>query len=171
MRRLSIPAIIYVAVLLAATGCGGVRHTPVSGSVTMEGQPYGNVVINFVPVEGGGGDLLPTGKADDKGEFRMGTETPTNGVKPGKYKVTVIPGPDPNAERVMHPSYAFRDKAKAEGPKKDATKEYTKFERASAKAKKTLPSIYADPRRTPLDIVEITNEPKEVKLDLKSGAK
>jgi hypothetical protein len=169
MRRLSFAAITCSAALFVATGCG-VNHTPVSGLVTMDGQPYGDVVITFTPVEGG--DLSAVGKADDTGRFQLGTEKPTNGVKPGKYKVTVSPGPPKDAKPAGHPSEAFSKKQQPEGGKVEATKEYKKFEAESAKvSRKMTPSIYADLERTPLEIVEVTKEPKEITLELKSNAK
>src|SRR5207244_5850195 len=100
MRRFSFVALGCSSLLFAA-GCG-VSSSPVSGVVTVDGQPHGELVISFVPVEGGG--LTAVGKADDDGKFQMGTEKPTNGVKPGKYKVTVSPGPAKDAVFAGHPS-------------------------------------------------------------------
>jgi hypothetical protein len=169
MRQLSFCVITGSALLLVASGCGGVRHTPVSGVVTMDQEAYGNVVVSFVPADGAN-DVGASGKADDSGKFQMGTESTGNGVKPGKYKVTVQAGPDKSAERVGHPSEAFRNKEQSSGGKVSAQKEYTKLQRQSAKAKKILPAIYADPKRSPLEVVEVTNEPKEIKVELKSDA-
>jgi hypothetical protein len=173
MQRLSFAAITGSAVLLAATGCGGVRHTPVTGLVTVDGQPYGNVLITFVPVDGGG-DLIPVGRADDTGKFTMGTETANNGVKPGKYKVTVIPGPPKDSKPVPHPSEAFAKKQQQQSgtAKVNADREYRKLQIETSKAnRKPPPSIYSDPARTPLPVVEVTTEPQEVKLALKSEVK
>jgi hypothetical protein len=167
MRRLSFVTLSCSAMVLAA-GCG-VSHTPVSGMVTVDGQPHGDLVISFMPVEGGG--LTAVGTADDEGKFQMGTEKPKNGVKPGKYKVTVSAGPDKAAVAAGHPSEAFNKKAPPATGKVDATKEYSKLQKESVKIRKPPMAIYADPARTPLEIVEVTTEPKEVKLELKSDAK
>ena len=158
-------------VLLLALGCGGERHIPVTGLVTLDGQPYGNALVTFLPVDAGA-NLSPVGTTDGAGKFQMGTETPNNGVKPGKYKVTVSPGPPKDAKPAGHPSEAFLKKPPATGGKVDANKEYAKVESEAKKmSRKTPPSIYADPARTPLPVVEVTNEPKEIKLELKSDAK
>jgi hypothetical protein len=170
MRQLALCVMTASAVLLAAGGCGGVKHTPVSGVVTMDQEPYGNVVVSLVPTDGGS-EVGASGLADDSGKFRLGTESTGNGVKPGKYKVTVQAGPDKNAERVGHPSEAFRNKGQPTGGKLDAEKEYRKLQRQSAKAKKVLPAIYGDPKRSPLEVIEVGNEAKEIKVDLKSDAK
>jgi hypothetical protein len=135
----------------------------------MDGEPYGNVVITFVAVEGGG--VTPVGRADDGGKFRMGTESSDNGVLPGKYKVVVSPGPPKESKGTGHPSEAFQGKQPATA-KVDATKEYRKLEKESTKAAKAKapPTIYSDPGRTTLE-VEVGTLPKEVKLELKSSAK
>jgi hypothetical protein len=158
-------------ILLLTAGCNRVpQHTPVSGVVTMDGEPYGNVLITFVAVDGGG--VTPFGRADDSGRFKMGTETSDNGVLPGKYKVLVSAGPPKESKATGHPSEAFQGKQPA-AAKVDATKEYRKMEKESAKAAKAKahPTIYADLARTPLEVVEVGTSPKEVKLELKSAAK
>jgi hypothetical protein len=169
MRRLFFVPFACSAVLFVATGCGGVRHTPVTGLVTLDGQPYGDVLITFIPANST--EMTPVGRADATGKFQMGTETPTNGVKPGKYKVTVVPGPPKDSKATGHPSEAFLKKAQPAAGKVDANKEYRKIEIEGTRAsRKTHPTIYADPARTPLE-VEVTNEPRDVKLELKSNAK
>ena len=166
MRRLSFVLFACSAVLLVATGCGGVRHTPVTGLVTLDGQPYGDVLITFVPSNSG--EMTPVGRADATGKFQMGTETPTNGVKPGKYKVTVVPGPPKDSKGTPHPSEGFR-KMIEEKKKVAGEKEYKKIEAEATKANRKIyhPTLYSDPAKTPLE-VEVGNEPKDVKLELKS---
>jgi hypothetical protein len=136
----------------------------------MDGEPYGNVLITFVADDAGG--TRPVGRADDSGKFRMGTESSDNGVRPGKYKVLVAAGPPKESKAAGHPSEAFQGKQAA--GKVDANKEYKKMEKEAtkaAKAKGPHPTIYADPARTPLEVVEVGTSPKEVKLELKSAAK
>ncbi len=163
MRRLSLASVFISLLLLTHIGCGGKKHVPVSGIITMDGQPYGNALITFFPAEAS--ELSAVGKSDDNGNFKMGTETPGNGVKPGKYKVTVVPGPDPEATFAGHPSDAFKNKGPAAG-KVDATKEFKKLQIETGRAhKKPPPTIYWDPDKTTLN-VEITNEPQD-KLELK----
>ena len=128
-------------------------------------------MITFLPVDDVAG-VSPVGAADDSGKFQMGTETPNNGVKPGKYKVTVSLGPPKDAKPAGHPSEAFLKKAAPTGGKVDANKEYQKVESEATRASRKIPSsIYADPARTPLPIVEVTKEPKNIKLELKSDVK
>jgi hypothetical protein len=170
MRRFSYTALLCSAALLAYTGCNRVpQYTPVSGVVTLDGEPYGNVMVTFVAVDGGG--VSPVGRTDDSGKFKMGTDTSDNGVRPGKYKVVVAPGPSKESKGTGHPSEAFQGKQPAAG-KVDASKEYQKLEKEGAKALKAKvhPTIYGDPARTTLE-VDVGSSPKEVKFELKSGAK
>ena len=102
----------------------------------------------------------------------MGTESSDNGVRPGKYKVLVAPGPSKESKASGHPSEAFQAKQPA-AAKVDANKEYRKMEKENTKAAKAKahPTIYADPARTPLEVVEVGTSPKVVELKLKSDAK
>jgi hypothetical protein len=165
MRRLSFAALTCSAVLLAAPGCG-VRHTPVTGLVTLDGQPYGDVLVTFIPANPG--DASPVGRADESGKFQMGTEKPNNGVKPGKYKVTVAPGPPKDSKATPHPSEGFRKMIEAK-KKVEGDKEYRKVEAEATKVNRKVyhPTLYSDPAKTPLE-VEVGNDPKEIKLELKS---
>lgn len=168
MRRASSAAMLCYALFLIQIGCNRVpQYTPVSGVVTLDGEPYGNVLITFVSADG----VSPVGRADDSGKFKMGTDTSDNGVRPGKYKVVVTPGPSKESKGTGHPSEAFQGKQPA-AVKVDANKEYKKMEKEGTKALKAKvhPTIYADPGRTTLE-VEVGTSPKEVKLELKSGAK
>ena len=47
------------AKLLIIDERGGIRHTPVTGVVTMDGQPYENVMVTFIPADGAGTSVLP----------------------------------------------------------------------------------------------------------------
>jgi hypothetical protein len=175
MCRFTFSVLGCSALFLLATGCGKVHHTPVSGFVTMDGKPYANVLVTFVPVTASSNELMPSGKADSSGKFQMGTEATGNGVKPGKYKVTIIPGPDPTAKGVPHPAKAFQEAQKAQSEKApknfNVNKEYAKLVGEYGPPPKPIPTIYSDPKRTPLEIVEVANDPKEVTLAMKSDAK
>jgi hypothetical protein len=60
-----------------------------------------------------------------------------------------------------------------EGKKKvDGKKEYRKIEVEATRANRKIyhPTIYSDPAKTPLE-VEVGNDPKEIKLELKSSTK
>lgn len=71
-------------------GCGGVETLPVTGTVknkdgsAVAGQQGGKVL--FMPIEAG---KAASGSVEADGTFTMMTETPGDGMKPGKYKVVL----------------------------------------------------------------------------------
>src|SRR5256885_7332077 len=52
-RRFSTPragvACALLAVLVGASGCGGIKRIPTSGTVTLDGQPLPEGVLKFIP--------------------------------------------------------------------------------------------------------------------------
>jgi hypothetical protein len=74
-------------------GCGGGRKfVPVSGRVTLNGQPLANATVSFQPVapegalEAGPGS---TGKTNEKGEFSLQVLTGQAGAVVGKHRVQI----------------------------------------------------------------------------------
>jgi hypothetical protein len=119
---------IAVVVVLCLTGCAPqpAATTPVSGLVTLDGQPCAGANVSFIPVgetPGNGG----MGQTDETGKFvarlHSGTASagPT-GLLPGRYKVlinkTVNPDGTPfiasedvapidaNAKELLHLNYS-----------------------------------------------------------------
>src|SRR5687767_259479 len=96
-RRRFAPLVVSV-VLFAAAGCGTGRY-PVIGRATYEnGTPLteGNV-IGYL--EDGEASITVQGPVKRDGSFTWGTDRPGEGVKPGKYRVAVIPRALGDAER------------------------------------------------------------------------
>ena len=84
-RRLSLVIFLF-PVLGLVVGCSQssdeLPREPVSGTVTLDGQPLSNGAITFIPetgVGGGGGTITD-------GAFSIGRE---GGLVPGKYKVAI----------------------------------------------------------------------------------
>ena len=73
-----------LAVLIAGCG-GGLDLIPVSGTVTLDGQPVDGAAVVFVPVAGG---PAASGSTDAGGKFRL-TTVNQPGAVPGEYNVTV----------------------------------------------------------------------------------
>ena len=68
--------------LLILVGCRS-KVESLSGTITYKGQPVNNVMLHLYPVDGKSPDVpIPV---TQEGTFR------TTGVKPGEYKVVVIP--------------------------------------------------------------------------------
>jgi hypothetical protein len=93
------PPVFLLGAALAA-GCGGssVKIVPVSGKVTVGGQPVTSGQVSYLPVtEGEGvnakaapGSLPASGQIDSNGEYKLFTNG-KEGAVAGKYKVTVTP--------------------------------------------------------------------------------
>lgn len=87
-RRLT--ASIGLPLLMALVGCGGGGDTPeiarVTGTVTRNGKPVPNLMVNFMPDAG-----RPSwGQTDAEGHYEMVYDEDNKGVKLGSHKVYVI---------------------------------------------------------------------------------
>jgi hypothetical protein len=161
--------------LLFLAGCGGSSFPSVTGTVTMDGQPLSGATVVFNP-EGGGGGQIATGLTDGGGKFTMGTIKKGDGVRPGKYRVTVTktaekPKPVPYAGDVMAKKFAAKSEAERKDPGKDAQKdvEQAKAEQKAGPEKQVpTPPVYQDPAKTPLT-AEVPQP--EYKFELKSDVK
>ena len=82
---------LFVLLLATALGCGGGRKVaPVSGKVTMNGQPLVGAMISFQPDVDSYEDAPgSTGKTNDKGEYALMTSTGESGARVGKHKVLI----------------------------------------------------------------------------------
>jgi hypothetical protein len=77
--------------LVLALGCGGKKFVPVSGKVTLNGQPLVGATVGFQPIATGGVEAAPgsTGKTDDKGEYTLTASTGQSGAWVGKHRVII----------------------------------------------------------------------------------
>jgi hypothetical protein len=78
--------------LVATCGCGGsqVKTVPVSGAVTLDGQPLAGATITFQPVDGQTIAPGSHGKTDAKGQYQLQvTVTRQAGAVPGKHRVRI----------------------------------------------------------------------------------
>ena len=85
-RRSAGLPLLLVAALVAVAGCGKSDLPPiarVTGTVTMNGKPVPNMMVNFMPTEG-----RPSwGRTDEQGYYEMNYDADTMGVKSGHHKV------------------------------------------------------------------------------------
>jgi hypothetical protein len=114
-----------LAVLLAL-GCGRGSSSglvPVTGTVTLDGQPLAGATVGFLPqgdLKGGGGG----GGTDAAGKYQVLSSGSQKGLLPGRYKVTIsrrlmpdgkppttdlMPGVPPGQE-TLPPQYSDLDK-------------------------------------------------------------
>ena len=161
--------------LLLLAGCGSGTFPSVTGTVTLDGQPLDGAQVIFSP-DGAGGQVA-TGLSGSNGKFRMGTYKPADGVRPGKYRVTITKTaeastPTPSFGDAMAKKFA----AKSEGERKDAGKEVSQDvkemraeKKAAARKRRPTPPVYQDPNKTPLR-ADVPAQ-LEYKFELTSDAK
>ena len=77
------------AVVLALTGCdGGPTIVPVSGTVTLDGQPLAYGHVQVLPA----GWRPASGRLDGSGRFTLTTTTPNDGCPVGTHPAVVLAG-------------------------------------------------------------------------------
>src|SRR5215218_6090385 len=96
MTRRVVTTLILAALLAGSAGCGGPKAVPVSGRVTLDGEPLANAVVSFLPAApdgtitaAGPGSMAVT---DDRGGFALKVvpgQAP--GGLPGEHRVVVNP--------------------------------------------------------------------------------
>jgi len=106
---------LMVSALLFLTGCGGsdeIPRAPVSGRITMDGEPLANVSVTFQPIvetgqveDTGGGSF---GKTDEEGNYSLEfVATGETGAVVGKHRVS-ISTPQPE-EAQQDDAFEFED--------------------------------------------------------------
>lgn len=81
------PRVGYFALaLVTALGCSQSETVPVTGSVTLNGQPAKDAEVIFTPSKG----RVASGATDASGRFALSTNAPGDGAVPGDHKVTIV---------------------------------------------------------------------------------
>ena len=77
--------------LLLALGCGGRKFVPVSGKVTLNGQPLAGATVSFQPIAEGSVEAAAgsVGKTDAQGEYTLTASTGQGGAAVGKHRVMI----------------------------------------------------------------------------------
>jgi len=80
-----------IAATVLCPGCGGSGDRPelgsVHGTITMDGKPFGKVVVVFSPAEG----RPSTGVTDDEGRYELQYLNDAKGAKIGAHTVGFAP--------------------------------------------------------------------------------
>ena len=142
--------VIYFAGLLAAGLLAGCDNTPeapgdalpVSGVVTINGDPAEHVLVTFEPT-GETGGFGGSGMTDAAGKYEVTSSKGYKGLEPGTYKVV--------ANRRLNP---------------DGTPPPPDVEVMDSQATETLPPFYSDPMKTKLTMT--VAESGDYNLDLKA---
>jgi hypothetical protein len=138
---------------LLLAGCGGASISglvPVTGKVTLDGQPLSGAQVVFVP--SGGTGRAASAATDASGVYSLVTNT-DKGAMPGNYKVQVnyITRPDGT------PITTFEEGM-----------DITQLE-ASGQAKQILPPRYSDHQQSELSFEVKSSGKNEYNIDMKKG--
>ena len=96
-RTLTASAMILIA---AVSGCGGDSEPtryPVQGTITLNGKPYADMKVEFVPDPGNAGLTAGVDHSGPEGNYLI-TAMGLSGLAPGKYRVIVSPKPEFSSE-------------------------------------------------------------------------
>lgn len=86
---------VLASVLLISAGCGTAGFQPVSGRVTLDGEPVANAEVIFTPVRAEGEtNAGPYSKAttDSDGRFELASKDGNKGAITGKHRVGITTG-------------------------------------------------------------------------------
>ncbi len=138
---------VIVLAIVACGGCNaGERLYPVSGTVTVNGQPAVGAQVTFYPAGQSGVQVVPsTGIVAADGTFTLSTNGKA-GAPPGQYEVTIV-WPEERKSKTagkLPEGYIGEMGRSDEGPAADR-----------------LQGRYADRQKSPL---RATVEPRETKL-------
>jgi|SRR5436190_1318897 len=91
MRLISL---FFCALVAAISGCGGSgpKYAPVSGVLTLDGKPYNDGVVVFLPKATSTNPnpgRSSAGETNDKGQFVLKTDELKNGAVVGKHLVKI----------------------------------------------------------------------------------
>jgi hypothetical protein len=149
---------LLTAILIGGcSGSGRPRTYPVSGVVTMKGQPLEGATVVFVPAEGGSHQAA-TGITDGTGKFKLSTFLADDGAQEGEYRIKVS-------------KFDIRKPTKEEQQKYISIEEEQKMQFGDDKptppAKNVLPPKYANEATSGFvhTVKKGSNAPVELKLE------
>lgn len=80
-------AVVASLVSLAAAGCRKPDIVPVSGTVTFEGRPVPQAILQFLPES----RPMASGGTNADGRYSLSTKRPGDGGYLGRHKVMIVP--------------------------------------------------------------------------------
>ncbi|OWK43701.1 carboxypeptidase regulatory-like domain-containing protein [Fimbriiglobus ruber] len=145
--------VLFGGLVVVSAGCGSseggqaLDMVPVSGNITVNGNPTGNVELTFWPqadTKGQGG----AGSTDSTGRYEVASPQGKKGLPPGKYKVV--------ASRRLNP---------------DGSPPDPKTPPIESNARETLPSKYSDKLKTELFLTISAGDKRSFDFSLQAPKK
>jgi hypothetical protein len=101
---------VLLAVALACTGCGGSAYdlAPVSGTVTLDGEPLAGATVLFIPIAEVGSDAGPAsnGTTDAAGKYTLTSAEAFEGAVVGKHQVMITTVSDEGGDSASDDVYS-----------------------------------------------------------------
>lgn len=136
--------------VVSVAGCGGddgPKTYETKGKVTIDGAPAPDLIVNFMPTDGGLTE--GSGVTNSDGTFSVSSgSTGKAGLEPGTYKVYLAPVP-------------------GEGPSEGA-EDYNNADPNAANDNAPYPKEWGQPATTPLEVT-IKEEVNQVNVEVKKG--
>ncbi|MCA9129662.1 MAG: carboxypeptidase regulatory-like domain-containing protein [Planctomycetales bacterium] len=132
---------MVAGLLVLSLGCGSGSDNPptypVTGTVTLKGNPVAGATIIFVPISDGAKGA--TGTSDDQGNYQVTTFVSGDGAVPGDYMLKVFkfdapPAPPSESSPDFDPNMSLEDQEDL----------YNPGEEKVAATKNNLPAKYAN---------------------------
>jgi hypothetical protein len=83
---------LAAAFLVTVLGCGGRQYAPVSGRVTLNGQPLANATVSFQPIAPEGSNEAGMGSAgitNENGEYTLKLPSGNDGARVAQHRVMI----------------------------------------------------------------------------------
>jgi hypothetical protein len=150
-RKCTVVRLMVLAFALMVLGCGRSSvpfNDSVEGVVTLDKQPLGGVIVEFVPVNAdpAAGIVASQGITDDQGKFKLVCENEKPGAYATQYKVVVTRG------RRTDPRH------RGEQPQEPLSKD-----------QRAVPAAYGISQKTTLEATVSADKHTGYDFDLKSG--
>jgi hypothetical protein len=81
--------LVVAVILVAIAGCGGANTNPVSGTVTLDGEPLADALVMFTPMTGG---RPAAAKTDSQGRYELVFSRDASGALEGEHLVAITTG-------------------------------------------------------------------------------
>jgi hypothetical protein len=163
MMHAKIIVLLLGALVVAATGCTGKpQFVPVEGTVTKEGKPLADVIVEFHPDFATPAPRSHSVPTDASGHYQLRSYYGDDGAVVGQYRVCIHDASILKRGRTSPPRLPTETAPLKQAPK-DPTRPRFK---ETASASRRVPRAYGSPNNTPLQ-VEVQPGTQVIDLEVK----